>query len=216
MDLSKQVKGATYLRDLNMIVPGTKNIKYGDLIKSRVATRFGIYNIPTELQWINLENLAREIIQPLFNKYTGLAISSCYRSLELNTHVRGSSTSDHIHGCAVDIVSSEYNLIDIIEWIYKNLKFKKIIAENFPDGWIHISFELGNNDKKLLLKKKSEKNMSNTSLDELKRLYKKPNKPGLVVQQSVVPQFIEEVQPVNLPPLIPQPDVNIHTDTNID
>ena len=156
------------LRDLTAIVPGTRTIKYGDLVKSRIATRYSVLNNPSEIQWQNLENLARDIIQPLIDRQK-VAISSVFRSIELNSIMRGIPNSDHTLGKAVDVVITDNNIdsIDVIEWIYKNLKFKKIIAEEFPNGWIHISYEKNNNDKKIYLKLKESKNIKETTINEL-------------------------------------------------
>jgi len=43
-------------------------------------------------------------------------------------------------------------LIDILNWIHNNLEYKELIAEYFPAGWIHISYQKGNNKKILKLK----------------------------------------------------------------
>lgn len=68
-----------------------KKIKYCDLVASKLAIRFGILNMPSEQQWKNLESLAKDIIQPIMDKFKGIEITSCFRALELNNQVRGST-----------------------------------------------------------------------------------------------------------------------------
>ena len=143
------------MRNLNDVIPGAPNFKYKEFVRSMTAKRKGIDNIPTdENVWKNLENLAVNVLQPLRNKFGRIRILSGYRCPELNVKIGGSATSNHCRGEAADIEPLEegVELIDLVNYINNNLEFRWIIAEYFPDGWIHVDFRLGGNIKGLKLK----------------------------------------------------------------
>jgi len=150
---------------------------YNDLIKSKIATRFSIPNIPEKWQMNNLEILAKNVIKLIFDRFNNLEITSGFRSLKLNSKVGGSKTSDHMLGCAVDFVNNDKNIneCDIIEWIYNNIQFKKLIIENYPNGWIHISYdpEMKENSKILIFKDKNSKSYRKTDINEIYKFFGK-------------------------------------------
>jgi len=80
-----------YGRNLQEIVKGCSKIKYGDLVSSDIALRHNIANIPTEEQWIFLENLSSKIIDPIFKHYNSIIIKSVFRTPVLSA-IMGSST----------------------------------------------------------------------------------------------------------------------------
>jgi hypothetical protein len=147
------------MRNLNSYIKlddGTNsNFKYYEFVKSSTAKRFNIYNIPTsDIIWNNIENLVKNILQPIRDYFGPIRITSGYRSLELNLKIGGSSTSNHVFGFAADIEPIDYDipLIDIVNFIYKELEYKELICEYFPDGWVHVAYEQENNKKQLKLK----------------------------------------------------------------
>jgi hypothetical protein len=61
-------------------------------------------NEPGPRETANLRRLAREVLQPLRNAWGDrLKVNSGYRSLLLNTRVRGARNSYHLKGLAADI-----------------------------------------------------------------------------------------------------------------
>ena len=160
----------TIVRNLNDKIPGAKNFKYKEFIKSNTALRKGIDNTPTEEHWQNIEKLAVNVLQPVRNNLGRINITSGYRSLKLNKATKGSRSSLHCFGCASDIESEKVSLLYLLEWIYNNCEFRELIYEYPPDGWIHCGYVEGWNAKKLKLKDKDH-NYKLVSLDYIKGLY---------------------------------------------
>lgn len=160
------------MRNLNDKLPEAENFKYKEFLRSQVALRKGIKNEPTEEQWKCIELLAKEVLQPVREKFGRIRITSGFRSMELCEAVGSNSKSNHTRGQASDIepVGTDVKLIDIIEFIYTELEFRAVIAEYFPDGWIHVAYREGGNIKRLQLKDKKH-NYKIVSLNYLKSLY---------------------------------------------
>lgn len=161
------------MRNLNDRMPGARNFKYREFIKSDMAIRKGIDNIPTDKEWLNIERLVREVLQPARNAKGRIRVLSGYRSLALNKAIKGSKKSLHCIGCAADIepLRESVSLLDLLEWIHNNCEFRELIAEFFLEGWIHIGYIEGYNYGKVKLKDKDH-NYKLVSLDYIKNLYK--------------------------------------------
>lgn len=162
------------MRDLDSKIPGAKNFKYREFIKSDTAIRLGIDNIPTDDHWENIEKLAVNVLQPARTALGRIRITSGYRSRKLNKVINGSKRSLHCFGCAADIepLRESVSLLNLLEWIYNNCEFRELIAEFFDDdGWVHVGYVEGKNKKTLKLKDKNH-NYKVVSLDYVKSLYK--------------------------------------------
>lgn len=136
----------------------SKNLSLREVTKSNTATRHGIDNNPTNEHLENLKIVAREIFQPIrehFNVPVG--VSSGYRSELLNVTVKGSATSHHCKGMALDLDADIYGEIDnkdIFLFVLENLEFTQLIWEYGDDqepAWVHIGYD-SNNLKKEVLK----------------------------------------------------------------
>jgi len=162
------------LRDLEKKLPMAPNFKYKEFVKSETALRLGIKNEPTENEWQSIERVAGNILQPVRDKFGPITITSGFRSVELCLAVGSSAKSNHTRGEAVDFepVNSDIQLITIIEWLHNNLPYRELIAEYFPNGWIHAAFRMNKNVGKLKLKDDSH-NYSTLSINELLKIYKK-------------------------------------------
>jgi hypothetical protein len=160
-----------YGRNLQEIVKGCSKIKYGDLVSSDIALRHNIANIPTEEQWIFLENLSSKIIDPIFKHYNSIIIKSVFRTPVLSAIMGSSTSSNHCKGQAIDFLIEDESLIDVFKYICKNFVFHEMIAEYFPHGWIHISYRENSYAKTLKLHDKSHKNLK-INLDYISNLYK--------------------------------------------
>jgi hypothetical protein len=81
--------------------------------------------------------------------------------------------SNHCNGSAADIepVDTSIKYIDVIEWIHNNVPYRELIAEYFPNGWIHVTYKEGENNKQLKLKDNIH-NYERVSITKLKELYK--------------------------------------------
>lgn len=127
----------------------TKNFKLNEFLRSDTASRYKIDNKPNEEQLENLSFVAEqlEVIRSYYNK--PILISSGFRTKELNSLLKGSKTSQHMQGLAVDInlkTKNEnkifFNLVNkLIQ--EKNIKVYQLIDEkNY--SWIHIGFSKTN------------------------------------------------------------------------
>ena len=140
--------------DLNTTIPGAKNFKYKEFLYSPMAIRHNIKNIPNKKELRNIEILARNILQPVRNKFGAIRILSGFRCKKLNDLVNGSSDSNHLRGEAVDIepLNNKIKLVDVVKWIHYNTGYRELICEYFPNGWIHIAYRKGDNNKQLKMK----------------------------------------------------------------
>ena len=85
-----------------------------------------------------------------------IAVSSFYRSKELNNEIGGSVTSQHVTGQAIDIdgdILGGVENCEIFDYIYENLEFDQLIWE-YGDkenpAWVHVSLKKDNNRKQVI------------------------------------------------------------------
>lgn len=125
----------------------SKYFTLNDLIKSSMAKRQNINNQPSDQQKERLSFLANNILDSLVERYgpNSFIITNCFRSESLNIAVKGSSTSQHVLGTAVDLkfvnINNE-NIFNRFDEIAKsNLNFDQLIFESNGPGsfWFHIS-----------------------------------------------------------------------------
>jgi zinc D-Ala-D-Ala carboxypeptidase len=133
----------------------SNNFSLSEFTDSNKAKKLGIDNTPSKEAIDNLQELVTFVLQPLRDRFGPIAISSGYRSPELNKAIGGSTTSDHCLGCAADFeVQSQDNRV-MAQWIANNLDFKQLILEfyhvgDMHSGWVHCSYKQGSNDKQKL------------------------------------------------------------------
>lgn len=133
------------------------HITYEEATRSQTATRLGIKNIPGEVELKNMEIVAKACFEPIREWYgKPLTISSFFRCKELNAAIKGSKTSQHVQGKAIDIdTGNRKENTKILNWAKANLKYDQLISE-YPDengdpSWVHISFDLGSNRNQFLI-----------------------------------------------------------------
>jgi zinc D-Ala-D-Ala carboxypeptidase len=135
----------------------SKHIPYKEAVGSNYAKQKGISNKPNEEQVENMKLLAEEVFEPLRDWVDApIKVNSMFRSLELNTALKGSKTSSHMKGEAMDITSmgGKSNL-EMFHWIKDNLCFDQLIWEFGKEPkWLHVSFNKDNNRKQVLVTKK--------------------------------------------------------------
>ena len=149
----------------------TKNFTWNELFKSETALRYNIDNYTTdETILTNIRHLTENVLQPVRNKFGQMRITSGYRCPEVNNLAGGSSTSNHMQGIAADIEPIDPNtkLIDILTFIERDLEYSELIAEYFPNGWIHVAYK--HCPKTLKLKDKNH-NYSKVTLEYIQGLY---------------------------------------------
>lgn len=124
----------------------SKHLTLAELTYSATAIRLGIVNTPNQLQIQNLKNLAEKVFEPTREHFNvPIHISSGYRIMNLNQALKGSITSQHCSGEAIDIdmKGDKVTNAQIFHWIKDNLKYDQLIWEfgdkKNPD-WVHVSY----------------------------------------------------------------------------
>ena len=135
----------------------SKHISYKEAVGSNYAKQKGIKNKPNEEQVENMKLLAKEVFEPLREWVDApIKVNSMFRSLELNTALKGSKTSSHMKGEAMDITSmgGKSNL-EMFHYIKDNLCFDQLIWEfGAAPKWLHVSFSKNNRQQVLVTKKR--------------------------------------------------------------
>jgi len=135
----------------------SKHISYKEAVGSNYAKQKGIKNKPNEDQVENMKLLAEKVFEPLREWVDApIKVNSMFRSLELNTALKGSKTSSHMKGEAMDITSmgGKSNL-EMFHYIKDNLCFDQLIWEfGSEPKWLHVSYNKDNNRQQVLVTKK--------------------------------------------------------------
>ena len=135
----------------------SKHISYKEAVGSNYAKQKGIKNKPNEEQVENMKLLAEKVFEPLREWVDApIKVNSMFRSLELNTALKGSKTSSHMNGEAMDITSmgGKSNL-EMFHYIKDNLCFDQLIWEFGKEPkWLHVSYNKDKNRKQVLVTKK--------------------------------------------------------------
>lgn len=134
----------------------SQHLVLAELIRSESAKRHGITNMPTPEHIENLKALAENIFEPIRIEFrVPIYISSAYRSQALNKIVKGSATSQHCKGEAIDIDMDghTHNITnkDIFDFIVAKLPFDQVINE-FNYAWIHVSYKKNGPQRRQVLR----------------------------------------------------------------
>ena len=138
----------------------SKNLSLAEVTRSETAKRNGISNMPTPEHIENFKKLAENVFQPIREHFGApIHISSGYRSKALNTAVKGSLSSQHCSGEAIDIDMDGTAITNkqIFDFIKDNLNFDQMIWEFGTDAnpdWVHVSYESTGKQRKQILKAK--------------------------------------------------------------
>jgi hypothetical protein len=158
------------------IIPDCPNFTYEELIYSSTAAARGIDNRPTSEEiYQNLTYVAQKCLQPARDALKApLRINSGYRSPALNKIVGGSPTSFHSWGNAVDVDNSGRNpipILSIFQYFYVAGTYTELIAEELPNGWIHIALAKGREFEHQLKYKLSGKSVQRGSYSQILDLF---------------------------------------------
>lgn len=137
-----------------------------ELTRSELADRRGIDNHFASDQELRAAiHLAREVLQPIRNKFGSFTPNSVFRGHPLERALKNKpaswlSTSQHSRGEACDIEIVGMSTLALANWAKDNLKdFDQIICECYDpakgpnSGWVHISLKApgsGENRRQLL------------------------------------------------------------------
>jgi len=137
----------------------SKHISYKEATHSNYAKQHNITNKPKAEDVKNMELLAEMVFEPL-REWVGcpIRVNSMFRSEKLNTALKGSKTSSHMKGQAMDITfmacdkeGCKSNL-DMFYYIKDNLDFDQLIWEfGSEPKWLHVSYNSEKNNRKQVL-----------------------------------------------------------------
>jgi urease beta subunit len=130
----------------------SKHISIEEATLSPTALRLGIDNTPNEDILANMKLVAERCFEPIRNWYgKPIKVNSFYRCDALNKAVKGSATSQHVQGKAMDIsTGTKIGNKLIYEWAKNNLIFDQLINE-YDYAWVHISYNKNNNRNQTLI-----------------------------------------------------------------
>lgn len=120
-----------------------------ELTKSCTAERLRINNTPNECIKFNLEQLVKNVLDPLRIKYgQPIIVGSGYRCPLLNKAVGGAKNSQHVKGQAADIYCANrsplINRLLACVLISENIPFDQLILEKVDEmgypQWLHVSY----------------------------------------------------------------------------
>lgn len=117
-----------------------------ELCRSYTAEKEGINNTPDFYQVSNLCRLCEMVLDPVREKIKRpIIVTSGYRSQELNKAVGGVVASQHVLGCAADVVCADMYALE--QALKENKAFDQLILEKSNNGksvWYHVSVPLPN------------------------------------------------------------------------
>lgn len=157
-------------------IVGAPNFTIAELCKSSTADKLGIDNKPSKLATENLKYLAKHLLQPIRDHFgVPIKVTSGYRSPALNAAIGGSETSFHAHGMAADIqfTSAEkvYTLFDIFTYVYDMLMYTELIAEELPNGWVHVAIARGREGEMQLKYKLAGDIVRRSDYERIRRIF---------------------------------------------
>ena len=130
----------------------SKHITFLEATHSPTAAKLGINNNPNETQLEAMKLVAEKCFEPLriwYNK--PIKINSFFRSDLLNRAVKGSLTSQHKKGEAIDLdAGSKEENKKLFEYIKNHLEFDQVINE-YNYSWVHVSYSKTKNRKQILI-----------------------------------------------------------------
>ena len=130
----------------------SKHITFTEATQSPTAVKLGINNNPDKAQLEAMQLVAEKCFEPLRTWYgKPIKVNSFFRSDLLNRAVKGSLTSQHKKGEAIDLdAGSKEENKKLFDWIKANLDFDQVINE-YNYSWVHISYSKTKNRKQILI-----------------------------------------------------------------
>lgn len=134
----------------------SKHITFKEATQSPTADKLGIKNIPTDTELKAMRLVADKCFEPLRVWYgKPIRVNSFFRNSDLNRAVKGSATSQHVKGEAIDIdAGSKAENKKLFDWIKSNLEFDQLLWEygnSIGPDWVHVSYSAKKNRKQILI-----------------------------------------------------------------
>ena len=148
----------------------TENFSINELTKTQPAERKGIDNTPSTENQEHLKSLCVNVLQPIRDYFSKVVtISSGYRSPELCTAIGSKTTSQHAKGEAADFEIFGVSNKELADWVHYNINYDQLILEYWKEedpnsGWVHCSYNEGNNRRQYL---KAYKENGSTKYEQL-------------------------------------------------
>ena len=130
----------------------SKHITFIEATHSPTAQKLGINNNPDKAQLEAMKLVAEKCFEPLRTWYgKPIKVNSFFRSDLLNRAVKGSLTSQHKKGEAIDLdAGSKEENKKLFDWIKANLDFDQLLNE-YNYSWVHVSYSKIKNRKQILI-----------------------------------------------------------------
>lgn len=160
--------------DPDELIPGSRYFRWREFLRSDTAAQLKIDNTPPASAQVNIMYLVDKVLEPLREALGPIVVTSGYRSEALNKAVGGAHGSFHRYGYAADIrppAVSPVSLKQIFDYIYKKLPYTELIAEEIPDGWVHVAIARGRENEKQLKYKLPGKTVARGSYDYIQGLF---------------------------------------------
>lgn len=162
--------------DINAIIPGAEYFRWREFIRSATASAKGIDNMPRDnAVWDRIRYLAVNVLKPLRQRFGPIRITSGYRCPKLNRALGSSNSSFHAYGMAADIeplyADADFTPKDLFVYIFNNLPYTELIAEEWPDGWVHVALEKGRDRENQLKYKKVGGSVKRASFKEIMEIF---------------------------------------------
>lgn len=160
-------------RDWLLPIAGAPNFTLAELTRSDTARRRSIDNHPGPEAVEHLQRLARQVLQPIRDRFGPVVITSGFRGAELNRLVGGSPRSHHRLGQAADLrpLRQEVRLVEVLCYVFHSLPFDELVAEYLPHGWVHVAYGGAGEPRRRLLIKQTGRPVRPTTIAELKRRF---------------------------------------------
>ena len=134
----------------------SQHISLKEAIFSQTAENLKINNTPGQKELEAMVLVAEKCFEPLRVWYgKPIRINSFFRNKALNKAVKGSATSQHLKGEAIDIdAGSRAENKKLFEWCRDNLIFDQLLWEygnSIGPDWVHISYSKVKNRKQILI-----------------------------------------------------------------
>jgi len=126
----------------------TEHFTLAELVRSDMAARHGLRNMPDDAGIERLRALCVAILEPVRAHFgRPVAVNSGYRSVALNAKIPGSSNRSQHSLCeAVDFEVSGHANAEVAWWVRDHLAFDQLILEAYVagdphSGWVHVSWK---------------------------------------------------------------------------
>ena len=134
----------------------SKYITFEEATTSQTATRLGIDNAPNNEQLLAMQIIGIRVFDVVREHFkTPIRVSSFFRNEATNRAVKGSKTSQHVKGQAIDMQGTgKLTNKMIFDYIKDNLDFDQLIWEfgtKENPAWVHVSYNSKEKNRKQIL-----------------------------------------------------------------